>query len=135
MSTKDLDRVSTDKRIAAKSIRRSRLSWPGGRLEATSTGGSSSAGHVWSGSDGHAVPMAGSAGSRLVIFVPPAARSHELSLSICPLPAGPQRGCPHDKGGRILWAIAVAVVGLWVLIWWIIVALERIAPYGIVFGD
>jgi hypothetical protein len=39
------------------------------------------------------------------------------------------------KGERILWAIAVAVVGLWVLIWWIMVALERIAPYGIVLWD
>jgi hypothetical protein len=41
-----LIRVSTDKRIAAKSIRRSRWRWPRGRLEASSIGGEGTAGVV-----------------------------------------------------------------------------------------
>ena len=60
---------------------RSRWKWPRGRLEASSIGGYSSAGHACNGSDGYAVPMADSGGSKLVIFVAPAAHSHELSLS------------------------------------------------------
>jgi len=84
----NLIRLSTHKRTAAKSIRRSRWRWPRGRLEASSIGGSKSGGHAWSGGDGYAVPMAGSGGSKLVIFVAPASGKNWLAFmrrdTVCP---------------------------------------------------
>jgi hypothetical protein len=61
-------RVSTAKRIAAKSIRRSKSSQPTGRQAVSSTGGSKNA---ESGGAECAAKTAVNGGSELLIFVPP----------------------------------------------------------------
>jgi hypothetical protein len=79
-----LTRVSTEKRTAAKSSRRYRWRRPHGRLQASWIGGSKRAGRAWSGSDGYEARTASSGGSKLVIFVPPAAHSHDRICDMTP---------------------------------------------------
>ena len=90
MSARDLDPSQyeeADRREVDPPIQVEMATW---RPGASSIGGSKSTGHAWSGSGGYAGPMAGSGGSKLVIFVAPAAHSHELPLC---RPAG-QRNPP-----------------------------------------